>query len=279
MIDVRHGDACAELRQIDTGTIDAAVTDPPYGLGFMAAQGCHWDSSTPDQDVWRECLRVLKPGGHLLAFGSPRTYHRVATSIEGAGFEIRDQLMWLRGDNFPKARTQLKTAHEPIVLARKPFSGSEAANTLQHGTGGLNVEPCRVGSRADKPQKMGKKASSRCYGSIEVEGGKLYKQGRWPANVIHDGCLNGKPYEPYFYAAKASAAERGEYNSHTTVKPLALMRYLVRLVTPEGGLVIDPFLGSGTTAVACVHEGRSCIGIDREAEYIEIARRRLSEAA
>lgn len=325
-----QGDSLDVLKTLETDSIDSIVTDPPYGLKFMGAK---WDYDVPSVDVWRECLRVLKPGGHLLSFSSARTYHRMVVNIEDSGFEIRDQIMWIYGSGFPKGQdvskaidkrlkaerkvighdqnrgktklgdgkhalgdyqghwnitepatpeakqwngwnTSLKGAHEPVCVARKPLSGSVAENVLEHRTGALNIDGCRVGD-----------ATTRRVNTAELGygGGNLSTyyttgsdRGRWPANVIHDGTLDGQSYAPFYYCAKASAKERGESNGHPTVKPISLMRYLVRLVTPKGGVVLDPYMGSGTTGVACQAEGFEFIGIDREAEYIGIAQYRLN---
>jgi transcriptional regulator with XRE-family HTH domain len=374
-IDLRQGDCLDVLRTIDTNTIDAIVTDPPYGLSFM---GKRWDYDVPSVEVWYECLRVLKPGGHLLAFAGTRTQHRMAVRIEDAGFEIRDMIAWVYGSGFPKSLdvskaidkhggasvawfgpwfrkwrtehgitqkqvaalfpsktggltgcvanwelgfnlptpdqfnlirdtfglpfdsieaaerevvaqqrgtvlavapgqdndrssttlditapatpaaqqwagwgTALKPALEPITVARKPLTGTVAANVLEHGTGALNVDGCRVGDAS----------------------------GRWPANLIHDGseepaALLGDAAR-FFYCAKASRSDRGEGNNHPTVKPTDLMRYLCRLVTPPGGTVLDPFTGSGSTGKAAALEGFHFLGIEREAEYLDIARARI----
>jgi len=345
------------------------VCDPPYELGFM---GKSWDGTGVAYQVktWLAAYRVLKPGGHLLAFGGSRTYHRMACSVEDAGFEIRDQIMWLYGSGFPKSLdvskaidkaagrlahegkdmrydagtgtasyrattklseyvrptpatdaarqwqgwgTALKPAHEPIVVARKPLIGTVAANVLKHGTGALNVDGCRVGH--DEPTKTATRTAPR-YSGRTMAGGKrggiqsdvasADPQGRWPANVILDddaGAMLDEQQEGasrFFYCPKASRKEReaglreaGCYefrvdgsldgkptgkrkNHHPTVKPVALMRYLIRLVTPPGGTVLDPFLGSGTTLMAAALEGVDAIGIEREAEYVEIAKARVA---
>lgn len=281
-----------------------------------------WDHSgiAYDMGLWYECLRVLKPGGHLLSFGGSRTYHRMACAIEDAGFEIRDQIQWIYGSGFPKSHnlkgdregwgTALKPAHEPIVVARKPLVGTVAQNVLTHGTGAINIDGCRVGEEV----------------------------GRWPANIIHDGSeevVDSFPSAPgqlanastnsesrktqnvygamkrgsheesresdnegpvgfkmkpgarrldagsaarFFYCAKASKKDRGEGNTHPTVKPLALMKYLVRLVTPPDGVVLDPFMGSGTTGAACISEGFSFIGIEKDPAYFAIAEKRVRDA-
>ena len=300
-----QGDCQAVMKTLRDNSVDSAVSDSPYGLDIM---GKKWDSSVPSVDIWKEVYRVLKPGGHLLAFAATRTYHRLAVNVEDAGFEIRDQIAWLCGNGCPKSLnvgketghaehqgwgTGLKPAMEPIVVARKPLIGTVAANVLKHGTGALNIDGCRI------PCDVSQKA------------------GRWPANVIHDGSdevvaqfptkkaagkakaavqtagsmwnIGGKrssvPGGPaygdggsaarFFYSAKASKADRAGSN-HPTVKPVSLMRYLCRLVTPPGGTVIDPFAGSGTTGQAAIEEGFNAILIELEDEYAADIRKRFN---
>lgn len=328
MVELLHGDCLERLRELPDCSVDACVTDPPYGLSFM---GKAWDYDVPSAEVWREVLRVLKPGGHLLAFAGTRTQHRMAVQIEDAGFEIRDLIAWVYGSGFPKSRnlsgdwrgwgTALKPALEPITVARKPLGGTVAANVLRHGTGEINVDGCRVGSEERWNPAAGNKAGGNslnmsAVGMPQDAAGRI-AAGRWPANLIHDGseeavgCFpmtgpskvqvrnqaerigqvakgaerartglmghndNGGSAARFFYCAKASKADRGEGNAHPTVKPTELMRYLCRLVTPPGGVVLDPFMGSGSTGKAAVLEGFRFIGIEREAEYLEIARRRI----
>jgi site-specific DNA-methyltransferase (adenine-specific) len=280
-------------------------------------------------ETWAEVLRVLKPGGHLIAFSGTRTYHRMAVAIEDAGFEIRDQLAWTYGSGFPKSHdagdgwgTALKPAWEPIALARKPLIGTVAANVLKHGTGAINIDGCRI-EAGERPLIVGEndprkfsgdfKQGSRCEGTTD--------QGRWPANIIHDGSdevLAGFPESDgqqgdlkghattrptktcfgdmgpaadhparndsgsaarFFYCAKATTEERGEGNNHPTVKPVALMRWLVRLVTPKGGTVLDPFMGSGSTLIAADAEQLNAIGCELSADYAAIAEKRIRNAA
>lgn len=321
-------------------SIDSVVTDPPYGLRFMGKQ---WDYDVPNVEVWAECLRVLKPGGHLLAFAGTRTQHRMAVRIEDGGFELRDMIAWIYGSGFPKSHnledewegwgTALKPALEPITVARKPLKGTVAQNVLTHRTGAVNIDGCRVGG----------------------------VDGRWPANLIHDGSdevvalfpestsgsmkadsmraaqyipgsvcygtyggnITSKPIEAssgsaarFFYCAKASKRDRDEglegfaevqasglpmrskdgerggqgmdgtstdrtttrKNNHPTVKPTELMRYLCRLVTPPGGIVLDPFAGSGSTGKAAILEGFRFIGCELSPDYAEIAIARLLHA-
>ena len=351
MIELLHGDCLERLRELPDGSVDACVTDPPYGLSFM---GKAWDYDVPGAEVWREVLRVLKPGGHLLAFAGTRTQHRMAVQIEDAGFEIRDLIAWVYGSGFPKSLdvskaidkaagaerevvgtytvygtaakgkrkgraaaasdqgsatgcskdlaitapateaaqkwkgwgTALKPALEPITVARKPFKGTVAANVLEHGTGALNIDGCRVGTSKQVPASASTRPNAifgRGIGSLGTgASGSGFDPniGRWPANVIHDGsdepCQLLSDAARFFYCAKASKADRGAENKHPTVKPTELMRYLCRLVTPPGGVVLDPFMGSGSTGKAAVLEGFRFIGIEREAEYLEIARGRIS---
>ena len=415
------------MKEMPDNSVDSIVTDPPYELtsgknaktGFM---GMAWDGSgiAFNVEVWQEALRVLKPGGHLIAFSGSRTYHRMAVAIEDAGFEIRDQIMWVYGSGFPKSHniskgidkaagakrevvgsyqgatnigkvedgkrgyspgtdypdvdrtvnitapateaakqwdgwgTALKPAHEPMVLARKPLIGTVANNVLTYGTGGLNIDGSRVsmGNEYDpkKIQRQGKNDGVVDFGAGGLIGKEIqtYKEGgRWPANFIHDGSdevvalfpsstsksggksgTNANPMSwtennsarereghddsgsaaRFFYCAKASKRDRNEgldgfavkqtlggggltevggaygsikaagQNHHPTVKPTDLMRYLVRLVTPPSGTVLDPFMGSGSTGKAAILEGFDFIGIEQSAEYLEIAKARIEYA-
>lgn len=317
---VHTGDCLEVMRSMPDASVSAVVTDPPYGIAFM---GKEWDRDVPPVDVWRECLRLLKPGGHLLAFAGTRTQHRMASRIESAGFEIRDMLAWVYGSGFPKgldvakaidkARTEdvganrevpitmpetegaktwqgwgtaLKPAIEPVTLARKPLTGTVAANVLKHGAGALNIDACRVGSTGGTTRSHQAPVSENGWRkghSIES-----LDSGRWPANFIHDGddevadllpLEQGDSASRFFYCAKPSASERGRGNNHATVKPVDLMRYLIRLVTPPGGLVLDPFAGSGTTGIAAVCEGVSFIGIELDAGHADLARKRITAEA
>ena len=495
---VIHGDCLSVLRTLPESSVDAVVTDPPYGLAFM---GKKWDYGVPSEEIWRECLRVLKPGGHLLAFAGTRTQHRMAVRIEDAGFEIRDMIAWVYGSGFPKSMdvskaidkaagaqrkvtgqrdtakgrgdgkrgydstdmlnagsrerivpitapatpeaqqwegwgTALKPALEPVTVARKPLAGTVAHNVTLHGTGALNIDGCRIVSStgqlpseetwehaqplcsscaeaAERPPKLavpairastatssaapilsGKgernppatdrtgtgcsdgtraentstnlntvesgrmltapsltattfttstetrattdwRTCSACGGTItprstastspesrnsrpgENKPGSTASAGRWPSNLIHDGSeevvaqfpeistkrvekpsdcstagatsfdsmRGSRPARGYtddgsaarfFYCAKTSRRDRGEGNDHPTVKPTDLMRYLCRLVTPPGGVVLDPFCGSGSTGKAALLEGFNFIGIEREEAYVTIARTRLA---
>ena len=412
------------LPELASNSVDAIVCDPPYELGFM---GKSWDNSgiAYSVELWRECLRVLKPGGHLLAFGGTRTWHRLAVAIEDAGFEIRDNIAWLYGSGFPKSLnvaktieaklttnsgnktafkklageqvergnwginssgmvqnyrpsnydetagatrlgkleattdeakqwdgwgTALKPAHEPIVVARKPLIGTVAENVLQHGVGGINIDASRIGTETISVHN----APKGSFAGGEPERGsdtESYRehQGRWPANIILDettaklldeqsGIRPAGQYPSkrgqsvntsfasgqetiggarsmgdsggasrFFYVAKANKRDRNEglnelpiqrpdlrtstgmgtfeekgvqpqRNFHPTVKPTALMQYLIRLVTPENGVVLDPFAGSGSTGKAAILEGKRFIGIELTPEYLPIIEGRLKHA-
>lgn len=395
---LHHGDCLAILRMLPDNSVDSIVTDPPYGLskepdmaevlrhwlagddyqhtgsGFM---GKSWDSFVPGPSVWRECLRVLKPGGHLLAFFGARTQDLGTLAIRLAGFEIRDSIAWMYGSGFPKNMdinkqidkmagveladkdwrgwgTALKPAHEPIAMARKPFKGSVTANVLAHGAGALNIDACRVpfAGEADEQESKGKNQHAdhgngarinNVLGDMGQNARQNYNPpGRWPANLIHDGSdevlalfpessqtgkrsvasqaaiVEGTSWGTdnhqsteytdsgstarFFYCPKASPKDRHEGldapgpqfehgatlrqventaikgNNHPTVKPTELMAYLCRLVTPAGGVVLDPFMGSGSTGKAAMREGFRFIGIEREGEYIDIARARIMAA-
>lgn len=260
--------------------------------GFM---GQSWDTGEVafSEEFWREVYRVLKPGGHVVSFGGTRTYHRMACAIEDAGFEIRDQIQWLYGTGFPKSHsagngwgTALKPANEPICLARKPLEGTVAQNVLKWGTGAINIDGCRVGDEVRYNAPAGNKAGGNSFNMSVVGMPKDAEgrtaTGRFPANVIHDGSDEVIAAFPtatarFFYSAKASKSDRGEGNSHPTVKPTELMRYLCRLVTPPGGVVLDPFMGSGSTGKAAKLEGFEFIGIEREEQYFQIAKGRVLE--
>jgi DNA modification methylase len=357
-IQILRGDCRQVMLTIPDASVDSIVTDPPYELGFM---GKGWDRSgvANDIEVWKHALRILKPGGHLLAFSGSRTYHRMACAIEGAGFEIRDQIMWLYGSGFPKSKnigggrgTALKPAHEPLVLARKPLVGTVAGNVLEFGTGALNIDACRIEGRERMEYGLATARRSKVsvYGEPSESADFDASKGRWPANVIHDGSdeveaafaafgtkttgggrRNGAKakgiygvyaaaHPPrifdadagsasrFFYCAKARKADRDDglnelpernvhgpsgdgrcwdipgskstprRNHHPTVKPTALMRYLCRLITPPGGTVFDPFMGSGSTGRGAVLEGFRFIGIEMSEEYADMAELRIAAA-
>jgi len=295
-----HGDCLEKLKELPDNSVDSIVTDPPYGLSFM---GKKWDYDVPSVEVWAECLRVLKPGGHLLAFAGTRTQHRMAVRIEDAGFEIRDMIAWVYGSGFPKSHnlkgdwqgwgTALKPALEPITVARKPLGEKTvAANVLEHGTGAINVDGCRVGERwpanlihdgSDEvvglfPQANGVVGARREGGDKSIFSGGGHHQAQ--KQRIVGGIKDTGSAARFFYCAKASKRDRNEgaLNNHPTVKPTSLMQYLIRLVTPPNGIVLDPFMGSGSTGKAAIMEGFQFIGIEREENYMEIAQARINSA-
>lgn len=254
-----------------------------------------------------EALRVLKPGGHLLAFGGSRTYHRIACAIEDAGFEVRDSIHWIYASGFPKSLnigngfgTALKPAHEPVILARKPLTSSVAENFEKHGTGVLNIDASRVESSDTLVRPSVQRNNNAVFGHGLGAGTQIEPSGRWPPNILFahgetcdgDSCENGCPvlqldlqnngasrFFPVFkYQAKAGRKEREASAIHPTVKPVELMKWLVTLVTPPSGVILDPFMGSGTTGVAAVILGFQFIGIEREEPYFNIAVKRIENA-
>lgn len=410
-----NGDSLEILKTIEDNSIDSIVTDPPYELGFMNKS---WDNTgiANNVEIWKECLRILKPGGHLLSFGGTRTYHRMACTIEDAGFEIRDMIEWIYGSGFPKSLnigkavdklrgnerevinskssddirggnmmnqetkrittfttkgnsewegwgTSLKPAHEPICMARKPLSEKTVVeNCIKWNTGGINIDGCRVVLNSEK-QPTGsvhavKSKIEQNWGFAGNGGNETNTLGRFPANLIHDGSdevrecfpetgnVKGRHdqysesdfvgdggwksagveqrtydgsgnasrfFKSIIYTPKASKFERNkgcenlekkiigmsngaqthgkEYdkcqsiglnvskpmkNYHPTVKAVTLMRYLCKLVTPPNGTVLDPFMGSGTTGIACKLEGFDFIGIEKEEDYCKIAQARIN---
>jgi DNA modification methylase len=291
------------MAEMEADSVDAIVTDPPYGLGFM---GKKWDAMPPGDEVAAAMLRVLKPAHCLLAFGGTRTHHRLMVALEDAGFEIRDCLMWLYGSGFPKGKGQLKPAYEPIILCRKPGGKVRA----------LGIDECRIGADGGTMKGTFPKGKSNGVYGDGINGACEIVQlasGRWPANIVLDeeAASEAGDWSRYFYTAKASRSERNlgcegleervplfvagtglakngdgterptnavMRNHHPTVKPVALMRWLIRLIVPPGGTVLDPFMGSGTTGVAAVQEGRFFVGIEREPEYHRIAQARIAHA-
>jgi site-specific DNA-methyltransferase (adenine-specific) len=336
---ILQGNNIELLRTLPENSVDSVTTDPPYGLSFM---GKAWDYDVPTVELWKEVFRVLKPGGHLLSFSSARTYHRMVVNVEDAGFEIRDQIMWVYGSGFPKSHnvgkalnkkahyelhtewdgwgTALKPSHEPIVMARKPFKGTVVDNVLEHRTGGINIKGSQVGERYPanfihdgsdevvsqfpytKSGKMGPQHTrhtdgspdGRCYGKFDVN------------HPLNETIGDEGSASRFFYCAKANKKERDvgcdglkdkewshegaaiperanrpfipSKNNHPTVKPLRLMEYLVKLITPPGGTTLDPFMGSGSTGMAAVGLGFNFIGMELDEEYCNIARLRIEHS-
>ncbi len=322
MFELHHGNCLDILRTMPDCSVDSVVTDPPYGLSFM---GKKWDYDVPSTEIWAECLRVLKPGGYLLAFAGTRTQHRMAVRIEDAGFEIRDMLAWMYGSGFPKSHnldgehqgwgTALKPAMEPITMARKPFKATVAQNVQEWGTGAINIDGCRIETynNLNGGGYSGGTPKTMFSGLGRLQPNEyIQPDGRWPANVLHDGSpeiLQGMGEAArFFYTPKACKDDRDDgcemmdakqyshdgrdkaienayqrndsqaRNFHPTVKPTDLMRYLCRMVTPTGGVVLDPFTGSGSTGRGAVLEGFRFIGCEMDADYIEIAKARILAA-
>jgi DNA modification methylase len=319
---VLHADSFQALGELPAESVDAVVCDPPYGIDFY---GHSWDGRAirntaaatarrrlPAGEAFQawtrawavECVRLLRPGGHLAAFGAPRTFHRLACGVEDSGFELRDVLLWLYGTGMPKSRhltggrgTALKPAYEPILLARKQPDAPTERNIALHGTGALNIDACRLGDRwpanvllshrddcrrarchrdcptcmidqvaASAPQAGRAKGPSRLFYCPKAS--RRERDAGCERLPRHELDLFANAHAPGYRAAAAA-------NSHPTVKPLVLMRWLLRLVTPAGGLVLDPFCGSGSTGCAAVLEQRRFLGIEQEAEYVAVARARI----
>lgn len=366
-----NGDSLEALRELPSSSIEALVTDPPYGLGAMTQKqvteclsawsageawepsgrgfmGKEWDKWVPPPELWREVLRVLKPGAHGLVFAGSRTQDLMSVSLRLAGFEVRDTLMWLYGSGFPKSHdvskaldkvagvdrevvgeskrhgggrsdifkeagtnpvtkpateqakqwegwgTALKPAYEPCILVRKPLEGTVAQNVLEHGCGGINVDGCRFGDSSSisvSRHKAHNGFEGRSFRMKERPFCAPHTGGRYPTNVLLDEASAlrldeqaGRNVSRFFYSGKTSRGEREaglpqgdkRANVHPTVKPIELMRYLVRLVTPPQGTVLDPFMGSGSTGCACALEGVDFVGVEREAEYHRIAEQRIA---
>lgn len=316
-----EGDCFEVMAGLEAESVDAVVTDPPYGIGF---QGARWDSAAireaaaqveedrlgPNEafEVWArlwaaECGRVMKPGAFLLAFGSPRTAHRLACGIEDAGLEIRDTLMWLYGEGMSKSRrypggraTTLKPAYEPIVLARRALEGTTEETIARHGTGALNVEACRIGERHPANALLGHEPDCKdsgcapgCTASAVDRHAAEYGSPEWiaPSRFLYSpkarrgerdaGCerLPARALDLFPNSGTSGDAR----NPHPCVKPTELMRWLVRLVCPPRGVVLDPTCGSGTTGAGAVLEGRDFIGIELEPLYLEISEARIAHWA
>jgi DNA modification methylase len=294
-----HGDCREILPSIQSA--DACITDPPYGLEFM---NNGWDAKTPSAEYWRVAYGAMKSGANLFSFGGTRTHHKTMCAVEDAGFEIRDCMMWLYGQGFPKSLnvgggwgTALKPAWEPIIVAMKPLDGTFAENAQKWGVAGLNVDGCRVpyeegGDSASNPllrkkrgckMKQGVGDGTTSYNPRTKDSEmNINPLGRWPSNVLLDEgsrqLLEAQSVgaSRFFYCPKPSKDERGAENDHPTVKPISLMQYLCLLCkTPSGGHVVDPFCGSGTTLVAAKITGLAATGIELDERYCEIAAKRL----
>ena len=270
------GDAITVLKEYEDNSIDACITDPPYGMGMD-----EWDHTVPPVELWQEVYRVLKPGAFCLSFCSPQLYHRMAVAVEDAGFDIRDQIMWMVTTKMAKTN-RLKPAHEPIAVAQKPYEKNLKYNQEKYGVGLINIEQARVPWDKEPPKGWVKGGvKRRTFGKegkttgTQAEFGKTDANpaGRYPSNII--GEVQAE-HQKYFYAPRATRKEKGAHNDHPTVKPLSLMEYLVKIYSHEDNIVLDPFSGSGTTGLACKNTNRGYIGIDLYEEYSQIARERLA---
>jgi site-specific DNA-methyltransferase (adenine-specific) len=310
-----EADALLTLAKLPDACVDAIVTDPPYGIEIT---GEAWDGLAIRQAVGRdgdvlstgealerwtrvwatEARRVLKPGGHLIAFGAPRTFHRLTSGVEDAGLQVRDTLMWLNGQGIPKSRrlpgglgVAFKPAYEPILLARAPFAGTIARNVKTWGTGALNIETSRVNGRW--PANIALSHASDCTKECctndcpawlidsarpDLLPSRLFFCAKTSRREREAGCEQLPARLMTLFPGKNSAS-RSRRNIHPTVKPIDLMRWLVRLITPPGGCVLDPFCGSGSTGAAAVLENRPFLGIEREGEYVDVACARLTHWA
>lgn len=276
-IDFKVGSCLDVLAEYDDNTFDSCITDPPYGMGMEA-----WDHTVPGKEFWEEVNRVLKPGAFCLSFCSPHLYHRLACSIEDATFDIKDQIMWMITTKMP-LKNRLKQAHEPIAVAQKAFTGTANTNFEEWGVGLIDTQNTRVPWDGKPPTGWVKGGHQRrTFGKdgkttgTQKEFGKedANPKGRYPSNIIGTTLPE---HQKYFYAPRVTRKERGEYNNHPTPKPVALMQYLIKIYTPEGGTVLDPFCGSGSTAIAAMLEERNFLGVDLDSDYINIAQRRVKD--
>ncbi len=246
----------------------------------MDIVGEEWDHAVPSVDIWKEVIRVLRPGAFCLSFCSPELYHRMAVNVEDAGFVIKDQIMWMTTTKMPKFN-RLKPAHEPIVVAQKPYEGSLKNNHEKWGCGLIDTETTRVpwdkkppkgwvaqGAKRRTFGKDGKTTGSgKEFGTVDAN-----PNGRYPSNIVGEVQTE---HQKYFYAPRATRKEKGTDNDHPTVKPVDLMSYLIKIYSPENSIVLDPFCGSGTTGVAAIRENREFVGIDLSQHYCDIAKKRI----
>ena len=291
--------------------VDSIVTDPPYGIGFDK-----WDSYDNcvsfKKDTWKNISKNLKPGGYLAIFGSSRTFHRLVCAVEDSGLIIRDQMMWLHSMGMPKSSnigkkikewegwgTGLKPCYEPVLLAQKPRDKKNIVdNIIEHGVGAINIDESRLpcgrwpgnvlhdGSDEVEKEfdKYGERGNgwSRNYGVEDYQGrqykGGSFGGGRFLGNTTY---AETETASRFFYCVKASKKEKTHNrkieNNHPTVKPINLMKYFIKLVTPKNGIVYDPFSGSGTTLVACKELGQNFVGCELNKKYIKIINDRLSQ--
>jgi DNA modification methylase len=272
-------DNITAMKSMAENSIDACITDPPYG---MEIADVGWDKNVPPVETWQEVYRVLKPGAFVLSFCSPEFYHRMAVNVEDAGFRPMDMVVWMVTTKMAKAN-RLKPAHEPIFVAQKPIEGSIDKNVEKWGCGRINTATTRVPWDGKPPTGWVKGGVKRRAfgGEVEKAAGKANERedanpnGRYPTDII--GHFDEPEHQKYFYAPRATRKERGEYNDHPTPKPIALMRYLCRVYAPQGGLILDPFMGSGSTGIGALQEGCNFVGIDMTQHYVDIAGRRIDD--
>lgn len=288
------------LKTLDKNIVDVCITDPPYGMDIAGAK---WDHNVPESDTWEEVKRVLKPGAFCLSFCSPQLYHRMAVGVEDAGFIVRDQIMWMTTTKMAKGGG-LKPCHEPIVVAQKPISEKTIkVNIEKWGVGKINAETTRVPWSGKPPTgwvagghkrrhfgAQEKDQSKSTKGSVKVDGlAEANPNGRYPSNILgsvlplhqeyfYDPIIDDEnAYDNYYYSGRVTTKERGPGNNHPTPKPIKLMRYLIRLYCPKGGIVLDPFSGSGSTGIAALQEKDNYIGIELSQEYTDIAENRIQD--
>ena len=268
------------MKSMADNSVDACITDPPYG---MEIAGVGWDHDVPPVETWKEVYRILKPGAFVLSFCSPEFYHRMAVNVEDAGFLPKDMVVWMVTTKMAKTN-RLKPAHEPIFVAQKPLEGSIDKNYAKWGCGKINTVSTRVPWDGKPPTGWIKGGTQRRAfgGDVSKAADAEVKEtedanpnGRYPSDII--GHFDDPDHQKYFYAPRATRKERGEYNDHPTPKPIALMRYLCRVYAPKDGLVLDPFLGSGSTGIGALQEDCNFVGIDMSQHYVDIAERRIKD--
>jgi DNA modification methylase len=297
-----EAEALSTLARLPDSCVDAVITDPPYAIALSGETWDHFGGGEAFErwtSQWaKQALRLLKPGGHLLAFGAPRTFHRLVAGIEDAGLQVRDQVLWLYAQGLPKSHklpggrgSLLKPAYEPVLLARKPLQGKTIDNLERYGTGALNIDATRIGEARYWPAHLTLSHAQGCQDGVCATGcpvrsldrqrenlSRLFFCAKAPRREREAGCEQLPAGLAELYTG-SSRKPRVLRNIHPTVKPVELMRWLVRLVTPPGGVVLDPFTGSGSTGIAAVMEDRSFLGLEREPSYVDIACARLTHWA
>lgn len=273
-------DNITAMQAMADNSVDACITDPPYGMDIA---GVGWDHNVPPVETWKEVYRILKPGAFVLSFCAPEFYHRMAVNVEDAGFLPRDMVVWMVTTKMAKTN-RMKPAHEPIFVAQKPLDGSIDKNYEKWGCGKINTVTTRVPWDGKPPTGWIKGGTQRRAfgGDVAKAADQEVKEtedanpnGRYPSNII--GHFEDPDHQKYFYAPRATRKERGDYNDHPTPKPISLMRYLCRVYAPKNGLVLDPFVGSGSTGIGALQEDCNFVGIDMTQHYIDISERRIQD--